>query len=609
VKQRTEEAGYPDTLRGYIQFMGSPDGWNYAMSPLGIIMPLVDMMPEAEAEGWFEELTQFVAVNPIVKAAASVIGLTDEVSDPLMSYPIRNMLMSGINKIRAETGRNPVADPYEVLLRKTTEWANQLYAASPLPGGKERVYMDPMTFNQSEMQYNAAEIVAQQTGVPTDQWVVGGPEYTLYTEAVADGMAGIDNPIWDQARQEWADADFKGRGLNSFVPGGVRTRYAPRDEVITDEERTEEEQTFKNVVESGSPEAATMTVQDEEYHAIGTERQQALATQWRDIAYPKVDERGFVQTQYGLLPANEAYTQVGGQWIPVGEIAKLDDADRMAIADVWVAEQGGTEELKTYRADRDAFLKKHPEYGQFTEWQSYVYGQEDQPGGIKGWRENNAKLNPNFKYEMGEHENYLKEVRGITDRKLLDKELDQWAAGTSGYLAAQGIRNDVYDPDPMSTGDQPTVDAMRAMLNENGNGSGSGGGTTKKKTTADKLKADITEYETDMRAVEGILKNYGMDPGPGGLSSINGPYHVAALDAMVGDLMPKETKLMKQYAEWVTYQPAGADTSPDAFGRYLDAIAADESLDELLAEVAPQPVYQTQRPLNFKTYQPQGYAQ
>jgi hypothetical protein len=73
--------------------------------------------------------------------------------------------------------------------------------------------------------------------------------------------------------------------------------------------------------------------------------------------------------------------------------------------------------------------------------------------------------------------------------------------------------------------------------------------------------------------------------------------------------MPKETKLMKQYAEWVTYQPAGADTSPDAFGRYLDAIAADESLDELLAEVAPQPVYQAQRPLNFKTYQPQGYAQ
>jgi hypothetical protein len=578
VKERAEASGYPDTMKGYIRFMGSPDGWNFAMHPLGIIMPLVDMMPDAQAEGWYEQLTQFVAVNPIVKSAAAVVGLTDEVADPLMTYPIRNMLMSGINKIRAETGRNPVADPYEEILRKTTEWANALYAASPLPAGKERVFMDPMAFTQSEIQYNVAEIVAQQTGVPTDQWVVDGPEYQLYTEAVADGMAGIENPIYQQALDEWATADLEGRGLNSVVPGGVRTRYAPRDAMITAEELTPEQQTFKQVVNAGSPESATMTLKDEEYHAIGTPRQQALAEGWRTIAYPEA-------TQGDVITGEGLGVTIGGEWIAVTDLLGLEQADRSTLADAWVAEQRGTDSLQKYRDERAAFLTDNPEYGSFVEWQGYVYDQEDQPGGIKAWRESRAEGNPNFKYEMREYENYLKEVKGITDRKVLDAELDRWAAGMNGYMAAQGIRNDVYDRDPGSTGDQPTVDAMRSMLNENGGG-GSSGGAKKKKSTTDKLKADLKEYETDMKLVDQTLKNYGIDLGPGGLTNVNGYYHVQALDSFLGDLIPKPTALMKQYEEWVTYQPRGADTSPEAFGHYLDKLAADESLDELLTAAA-----------------------
>jgi hypothetical protein len=96
----------------------------------------------------------------------------------------------------------------------------------------------------------------------------------------------------------------------------------------------------------------------------------------------------------------------------------------------------------------------------------------------------------------------------------------------------------------------------------------------------------MAEYEHDLKIVEGVIRQNGIDIGPDGLSSVNGYYAVESLNSMFGDLMPQKTKLQRDYEEWVTDQPRGADTSPAAFGAYLDTLAANESLDALLAAAA-----------------------
>jgi hypothetical protein len=588
IKDRAEKSGYPDSMKGYIRFMGSPAGWNFAMHPLGIIMPLADMMPSAQEDATlYEQITQFVAVNPVISYAAAALGLTDDVSDPLMSYSVRNMVLAGVNKLRAERGDDPYRDPYEMLLRKSTEFANKFGAK--LPFGKTRVYADPQTFNQSEIQYNLAEIIARETGVPTDQWVVDGPEFQRYVSAINDNAANIDNPDYDAARQEWADAELQGRTLNSAIPGGVRTRYGPRDEVLTTgfEDRSEQQQTFKNIVESANPESAGLTLADEEYHAIGTERQQSMANDWADIAYGN-DE----------IPDDWVVNLGGGATVTMGQLKELDDDQRRQIADAWVATFDGTEELADYREEQSAFKDAHPEYKTFTDWSSDARRDWEDKGGLTAFRENRAAGNPNFKREMDDYERFLKEVKGITDPKLLSAELDQWSVSLAGYMAAQGIRNDVYDQQPRSTGDQATVDALRVAMDQSGGFTSSSG---KAKTTADKLKNDITEFQKDSAVVEGLLKSYGIDLGPGGFANVHSPYALTSLGGMLGDLMPKQTALMKQYGLWASYQPKGSDTSPEAFGTYLDKLAAEDALAEVQSDYQPGGIAsRPYDPLNMK---------
>src|SRR5207344_1366190 len=106
------------------------------------------------------------------------------------------------------------------------------------------------------------------------------------------------------------------------------------------------------------------------------------------------------------------------------------------------------------------------------------------PEAARQFRTDRVKNNPNFKLEMDNYRTYLKETKGLSGEPL-EVSLDQWAAGPSGYKAAQGIKDNIYNPDPISTGDQGTVDSIVRSIGSGNAGGQNGNSPT---TTADKLK-------------------------------------------------------------------------------------------------------------------------
>lgn len=557
IQDRGEREGYPKSLQSFVRFMGSTDGFYGLWNPLNVILPVADMAPDAMAEGWYEQLTQFIFLSPMIRSAFSVLGVDSQATDPLNTYAIRSMAMAIVNKIRAETGKaGPARDPFEALLRRGYEIANAVVAKTGLPGTQQRQFLDPMTFQVSEIRYVVADLIEKQTGIPKDQW---GPEqWTLWEQAIADGEAGIENPLYQQAFQQWADAKLEGRVLNSLVPGGVRTRFGPRDALMAGD-LTDEESHAKNLLNSGSADDAKLDILNDQYHAIGNERQQALAKGYNDILH--VDNRMRTANQY----ANDQVLVIGGDSFTVSDVAKLDEDSRRELAKAWVASHNGTDELTAYWDKRDQWVTEHPEYGAFDAYKDVAY---NYTGGVRQFRLDRAAGNPNFKRAMDERRDYLLEQG--TDKSLIESELDAWATSLAAYKAAQGIKDYIYDPNPVSTGDQSTVDSVvRSLSSTQQGGAGSFAG---KKSTADKLNADITKYEKDRKVLEGIMEKYGVDPVV--LDSTN-EIATDMVDRMFGDLVPTQTTLMKQYYAWKAVQPKGTDTSVEAFTAYLDSLAQD----------------------------------
>lgn len=558
IQNRGEREGYPKSLQGFIRFMGTTEGFYGLWNPLNVILPVADMAPDAMAEGWYEQLTQFIFLSPMIRSAFSVLGVDSQATDPLNTYAIRSMVMAIVNKVRAETGKaGPARDPFEALLRRGYEIANAVVAKTNLPGTQQRQFLDPMTFQVSEIRYVVADVIEKQTGIPKDQW---GPEqWTLWEQAIADGEAGVENSLYQEAFQQWADAKLEGRVLNSLIPGGVRTRFGPRDALMAGD-LTDEESHAKNLLNSGSAADAKLDILNDEYHDIGNSRQRALAKGYNDIL--RVDNRMRTADQY----ANDQVLDIGGDTYTIKDVAALDEDSRRELAKAWVASHNGTEELNAYWDERDQWVTEHPEYGAFDAYKDVAY---NYTGGVRQFRLDRAAGNPNFKKAMEEKRQYLID-RG-TDKSLIDAELDAWTTSLAAYKSAQGIKDYIYDPNPVSTGDQSTVDSVvRSLSSTQQGGAGSYSG---KKSTADKLNADIKKYNTDRKVLETVMTGYGIDPVV--LDAAN-PYTQDMLDRQFGDLVPRKTTLQKQYEQWAEIQrKQGADDSVEAFAAYLDSLAED----------------------------------
>ena len=566
VKKRAEEQGLPKSLGGYLKVMGSRDGWYGSINIWNVFLPIMDMRPDLMAQGKWDQVTQFFAVAPILSAFVSTIGLDNSVVDVFSTYTMRNMGMAIINKVRAETGRSPITgDGYEQLMRSGYEHINDFLQWADIPFAQEQAYRDPSINKRLMIRYVVGSIVAERTGVPTDQWVEGGPEYAMWADAVNDGEAGVENELYQEAQLQWADETLSGAVKNTVIPGGYRTSFGPQVELSAGGpnagDLTQGQKDTKKLFGSGSPEDVKLDALQAQYMDIGSSQQKAFAEGYKSIVADdpiKGYDNGYV-------------IQIGSEHYTKTQLLDLTKDERFTLAKAWVNQHGGTEILQDYRDKRDAFTAKHPEFGEVTDYQQIAYTYD---GGLHQFRMDRAAGNPNFKKAMLDHREYLLKEVGV-DPALIEVELDNWAPTIAAYKAANGIQDSLYDSPPISTGDQGTVNTLvnMGMLDKN-KGGGGGGSYGGKKSTADTLNKSLKSYETDMKLVQDLLQQYGVDPAV--LTSSN-PYAIQTVNSLVGDLMPKETALMKDYFDWIALQPPGADTSPEAFAAIIDAIAQDKA--------------------------------
>lgn len=578
--QQAEREGYPPTFTGWLRFMGDgATGWSMSYNPLQFFIPFDVLRQDPYADTTWEMLTQFTAVSPVVQAVAAVAGLQSSAPDVLGLYAVRNGMMAGVNKMRANGWIGDISLPTDWYDRANTNvfnWLND--QAARLPYINDVQFTERKTRDAEGMDYEMRGVVEKESGVPysaTDpRWQPGGDLYETWAEAARDFAAGVDNPVAERAYGTWAEAHWEKTKWSSLIPGGVRLQQDVRTNEMAlaregyaaldaGEEPSPEQQAamdFQSAARAGSPEDLALDEAGSKYAAIGTPRQQGLARYWKEIVYD-VDDRRFDGTVLWMDDNTP---------IAVEDIRKMDQDERMELADAWIASIDGTDDLKSYRTERNQFLTDNPEYGAFDGWRDTVRAYE---GGPRVFRTDRAKNNPNFARAMREKEAQLKED-GVA-AELIPLELDEWTLSLAAYKAAQGIKDNSRDPEPLSTGDQGTVDTILRATGD----SGSGGSSSPKKamTTAEKLTKELREYEAEVKLFDQVLAGYGIE---GGFTAINNPLMRRALENQFGDLMPTQSRLLRQYLEWRDYMNAtypGSDTSPEAFQRLMDQLAAEEA--------------------------------
>ena len=285
----------------------------------------------------------------------------------------------------------------------------------------------------------------------------------------------------------------------------------------------------------------------------GNARAKGPADGWASIAYGT-----------GVDPKDaEVGVYIGGTFIRYAVMTSLSADQRKSLADQWVADWHGTSDLKAYRDARTAFVRAHPEFGDFKDYQTTAY---NYAGGLTKFRADTAKANPNFAREMAAREKLIRDG-GTTDPKVVAAELDRWAASSAGFEAATGIKSNLYSDAPIATRDQSQVPFIAGQ--EGGAQATSGASaTSQKKSTADALTADIAGYQQQEQLLNAMLAQHGM----GSLDQYNSPYIQPWINATFGDAMPKTTPLMDAYVKWANQQPSGADTSIAAFSAQYDAV-------------------------------------
>jgi murein DD-endopeptidase MepM/ murein hydrolase activator NlpD len=600
-----EEQNLGPYLQGMMPFYTSPGGIDAMFNPIGLLLPTTIF--DAYDEKGQRASVLINQMAPPVAAWLAVLGMHDQAPDMLATYHDENFVRRLGNYLKGQgydLSQIPVLgqvlDPSTMALTNPTEelWKTLIEGANTALGRLGLNVGEFTPFNRG-----ANELDQLRTWVQQAANEAFGPRYDLdgndlwtpeqvamYTEAMEGVRTGVmGNPLSDAARESYGNEEGLTAAFSVVVPAGAAVSSSFRRDIIAraDEFRdqgfkgTPEQRGAHDFRQEASASDPTWQIASTQFHNLGTEEARLLWGIYNDIL---LDPERAVLLQYWVtLPNGET------DWIkPPPGLAQMSYEDRKAWADQWLAGQpNGPALLDQYRAERDAFMAANPEYQDFKTYQGGVYDQEEKPGGIKAWREELAKTNPNFKHEMNERREWLKD-QGYTGT-VLEAELDQWATTEAGFLAAMGRQDSLYDDAPRDVYDSsqdplanPNLGSIMAPPEESGgeggaSGSGSSGGSRGDRAFRgpsrhpvegsiryyeEKLAEDLAEYEADNALQE---RKYG-----DAWDSEKGQWEKWAYDLdYKSDTYPTKTNLMKEYETFVQRGGVNGDTSQEAFIAWL----------------------------------------
>ncbi len=492
LKERNE-AGGVGYLGPIYKFMTSPSGIYAGIDPLGLLIPttLIDMQDQ---EGSKLRVLQN-QLNPIIGSALAIAGITDNIPNVTGLRTTERWLINMGNYLTAEgvdmasvplLGRIwdkntmrlslPIDEAVKTILQEMNQW----WADKGIPvgefapfdrGANEKDQLNTWVLKGVEAQYGPMDLNAQ-----TGPWAAGGEAWQAMDDAIDALTTGVPNPIADEAERQYAMEGFIQAALAPVVPGGVITRSGYRDEQIAGNAADDPAASLnRDLAKSGS---TTWDIMQQQYNQIGTPDEQRIYQDYIALTMNPED----IGTVVSRTPSGQLTV------LRQSQISAMSDEEREDFINRWIAANPGYEAaILKVQSGRDAFKAANPQFGEFKEYQKFMYDEEGK--GVRALRTTLEKENPNFGRKIKEYRDYLKS-QGVTGAEL-ERRLDSWAAGVDGYRAFMGIplTNDdkpiaVYDPSQ-----NPYASSAFAGFGADGSG-GSGG------SSAGKPKADEDEEST-----------------------------------------------------------------------------------------------------------------
>jgi hypothetical protein len=563
LERLSEEEGTPSSARGWIKLGLSTLGYALYLDPAAAFM-LTQLLPErpdyGDPEGetdlghalkWIKGKTG-LSPTPFIDAMINISGLygDDFLPDP---FPSRSKELAGaaIDVLMTQTGHGMGTPIYDQAMAKLRAWGSGALGISPQP------YVDPAGKRSDPI----ASMVLQQNPDLAERF--RNPETLADAEAE---LAAIMDDTNDDPRREKAERAVAGMGLytqvfNAFSPFGIRSKNLTRESMIDTakdareipyEMRTPQQQAdvdARNFVTT-TPEAMGPKAEQDQYGQLGTEREREIARNWNLLAFAGSEE---FRRKY----SSGYVTGISGERISVDQFVRMTEEERVAVADAYLDRNGYTEEYGSIRDAQAAFKDTHPAYKGYTEFAKTA---RDYPGGIKAFREQMMRASPAYRQYIG----HLPQATRSNPAKLDDDSISMDA-----YLAARGTKASIYAPNLSQ--DNENWANTELLLNALG---GSNGKT--------KAAYDLSTPEGKLASLKDKLATYDSDMAAYNASALgvtNGvPFETLAPQfatvatnqlAARGIKKPATPEIVAAYLLWKTYQQPGADTSPEAYIRFL----------------------------------------
>lgn len=471
LSKEAEKQGEGNPLTMLFKWMAGPGGMYAIFDPVAMVVPWVitrDVFSDYyEDKSLYDKVAAIAFVNPIFDGAAKAIGISEGRIDFTGTTGLTNLVSSFWNFAESHGAdwlpRWSNDANMAAVSAKVVDGLN--WMVRQLPGDVN----DYTPINTEAIQDEAlfAVMIAnmeEEWGVPFDQWTQTQRE--TFLEAQIAAMTGDYENDWAREAQAELDEINVARALVRAAPtpfGGTQIRSEVVDtqrDAVADAYATpyggrtpaQENVIAKEAqINAGSPEAAELNTLNDIYQSLGTQRQKDLAEGWNIIAN-------------GELPPDAVET-IGGRDFLGSYINNLPEDERMKLADAWVLDYLGSDELKQYREDRKAFIAANP--GIFSEYKTYQkaageYNGGTQidyvvrdgkivrvvTGGVRDFRDamDNSAY-PQFEAALDDERQRLI-AQGVTGEQL-EERLDQWTMSESGFLAFSGTKDRLRDPEPL----------------------------------------------------------------------------------------------------------------------------------------------------------------
>lgn len=534
LKQEAERERYPDYLRGWIEFLGTPLGLSAYADPKTFFNTFSTFVESSfrDPNGDLRDLTDLgkrvddsvFMLNPFLTTALYWSGLLGNVSskpDPTGLASANRQAVNLINLWLTANNRQPLpgaANVVPAVSNAIASWVSGMFAQLGLdPNVQQKVeFTNPNAAFENNKNWMVQTLLKQNNPTWDDQRIA---------DEAAEIQDDWSNSITQQAADLAADIPYQqptfglpgvaGQGaqflMNVIRPVNVVGRPTQKDYnqnirgQLRDNKGTPLEGTYADP-QTGAKKQSTQGIYSRNdaasapsleeyafnrmidgYRNVGTEEQRTLA-----------DVYDAIVSGQGTSPVS-----VDGQAFAPDDIAQLDESQRKQLAKLYLNEQGKWDDLQGLWAAKEQYRQSNP---QLTDYWAFEDAANTYPAGIEAWARD-AMRNPDYARYVADQER-IDPNKAVPGTGLRNDML----TSPDAYRILMGQRVSVYDREGMAPpGDYgPYIPGVPVGMTPSqaqnlGGGEGEAGGKASGSSFMDDKKATLQNELGNFYGMVGIM--------------------------------------------------------------------------------------------------------